>query len=104
MINSKLHKEFFMLRDRIIELHFGKLNPQQKEAILSKDKNLLLLACPGSGKTTVLINKLFYLTKFGQIDKSNYVPWSLNEQELSLMKKKIDNFKVEKKSLSERTE
>lgn len=38
------------------------LTPQQKEAVSTVDGNTLLLAVPGSGKTTVLISRLGFLT------------------------------------------
>ena len=37
------------------------LNPQQREAVLSADGSVLLLATPGSGKTTVLVTRLGYM-------------------------------------------
>ena len=37
------------------------LNPQQREAVLQKDGQTLLLAVPGSGKTTVVIARTGYL-------------------------------------------
>ncbi len=38
-----------------------KLNDQQKEAVQTVDGPVLLLAVPGSGKTTVLVNRLGYM-------------------------------------------
>ena len=37
------------------------LNPQQREAVLSLEGKILLLATPGSGKTTVLVTRLGYM-------------------------------------------
>ncbi|MBQ6820530.1 MAG: ATP-dependent helicase [Clostridium sp.] len=37
------------------------LDKYQKEAIFAKDKNVLVVAAPGSGKTTVIINRVNYL-------------------------------------------
>lgn len=37
------------------------LNPQQKEAVCTTDGAVLLLAVPGSGKTTVLVTRLGYM-------------------------------------------
>ena len=38
-----------------------KLNQQQKEAVQSTKGPVLLLAVPGSGKTTVLVTRLGYM-------------------------------------------
>lgn len=42
-----------------------KNNRQQKQIIESKDKRIVVLACPGSGKTTTLINKIVQLASSG---------------------------------------
>ena len=43
------------------EQYINHLNPQQQEAVRTVDGATLLLAVPGSGKTTVLINRLGYM-------------------------------------------
>ena len=40
---------------------FSKLNQEQKEAVQYEQGPLLIVAGAGTGKTTVLINRLFYL-------------------------------------------
>lgn len=42
--------------------HMAALNPQQQAAVEAVDGPVLLLAVPGSGKTTVLITRLGYMT------------------------------------------
>ena len=44
------------------------LNPQQREAVLSVEGPVLLLATPGSGKTTVLVIRLGYMVLCRGID------------------------------------
>ena len=51
------------LRREIIEREFGSLNPRQLEAVLSVNGPLLLLAGAGSGKTTVLINRIINILR-----------------------------------------
>ena len=48
-----------------------RMNPQQKEAVHSVDGPVLLLAVPGSGKTTVLVNRLGYMVNCCGIDPRN---------------------------------
>ena len=43
--------------------HMAALNPQQRAAVEAVDGAVLLLAVPGSGKTTVLITRLGYMTE-----------------------------------------
>ena len=48
--------------------YLSRLNPQQREAVLSVDGPVLLLATPGSGKTTVLVIRLGYMVLCRGID------------------------------------
>lgn len=49
-----------------------KMNPRQLEAVLHTEGPLLILAGAGSGKTTVLINRIAYI-----IDQSLAKPWQI---------------------------
>ena len=42
-------------------MNLDKFNDKQKEAILTTDGPLLILAGAGSGKTTVVVNKIAYI-------------------------------------------
>jgi len=48
--------------------YMGMLNEQQKEAVYAVDGAVLLLATPGSGKTTVLVTRLGYMILSKGID------------------------------------
>ena len=56
--------DFASFESRYLE----KLNPQQREAVLTLDGKILLLATPGSGKTTVLVTRLGYMICCRSID------------------------------------
>ena len=44
-----------------IKTDLSSLNPKQREAVISKENRLLVLAGAGSGKTKTLLQKLVYL-------------------------------------------
>ena len=50
-----------MTESEFMQQYAGKLNDQQKEAVKKTDGAVLLLAVPGSGKTTVLVTRLGYM-------------------------------------------
>lgn len=73
---------FVAARRRYIAAQFSHLNEMQKEAVLTTDGPLLLLAGAGSGKTTVLINRIANLLRFGRASDSDFVPDAATEADV----------------------
>ena len=73
-MESQFETQFLALRKKYIEAQFGKLNPVQRDAVFTTDGPLLILAGAGSGKTTVLVNRIGNLIRFGSAHSSTYAP------------------------------
>ena len=73
---------FIAARRRYIESQFLNLNPEQRKAVMTTDGPLLLLAGAGSGKTTVLINRIANLIRFGSGSDSMLVPDTVTEEDV----------------------
>ena len=73
---------FVTARRQYIEAQFENLNSMQRQAVLTTDGPLLLLAGAGSGKTTVLINRIANLIRFGRASDSLDVPDTVSEDDV----------------------
>ena len=47
------------------------LNKQQREAVENTEGKILLLAVPGSGKTTVIVTRIGYMVKVKKVAPQN---------------------------------
>ena len=81
-MTEEMIQRFIATRRKYIALQFQNLNTMQQEAVLTTEGPLLLLAGAGSGKTTVLINRIANLIRFGSGSDSNLVPDTVTEEDV----------------------
>jgi len=75
-------ERYIAARRAVIENYFKNLNNMQRKAVLSTQGPLLVLAGAGSGKTTVLINRIANLILFGQGYESEEIPYYVEENDV----------------------
>ena len=81
-MTDALITRFIAARRRYIASHFQNLNTMQQEAVMTTEGPLLLLAGAGSGKTTVLINRIANLIRFGSGSDSEFVSDTVTEEDV----------------------
>ena len=84
-MNEQFESRFLSARRRYILSQFDNLNDRQREAVMTTDGPLLLLAGAGSGKTTVLINRIANLIRFGCGSDSYEIPDTVTEEDLAFL-------------------
>ena len=84
-MNEQLDSRFLAARRKYIAGQFSQLNTMQQEAVLTTEGPLLLLAGAGSGKTTVLINRIANLMRFGRGSDSNEIPDTVTEEDVTFL-------------------
>ena len=83
--------DFYSLRKRLIENEFSRMNDMQKRAVFNVNGAVLILAGAGSGKTTVLVNRIAYLIKYGNAYNSDFSYRIPTEEDTAILQNYIDN-------------
>ena len=81
-MDIQMDSRFLSARRKYIASQFSQLNQMQQEAVLTTEGPLLLLAGAGSGKTTVLINRIANIMRFGRGSDSNEIPDTVTEEDV----------------------
>ena len=83
--------EILVLRRAVLEKDFARMNDRQKQAVFTVNGPLLILAGAGSGKTTVLINRIANILRYGDAYNSSYLRDDLDENDIAACKAYIEN-------------
>lgn len=85
-------KERYLLAKRALfdKVFSEKLNSEQRRATFTAKGPLLVLAGAGSGKTTVLVNRIVFLIKYGNAYFSEDIPEDISEGLVTALEAAID--------------
>ncbi|MCM1479553.1 MAG: UvrD-helicase domain-containing protein, partial [Muribaculaceae bacterium] len=77
--------DFIGAKRAALEKYFGRLNDMQKKAVFTVKGPLLILAGAGSGKTSVLVNRIANMVNFGNAYADEYVPAGISDDDIKFL-------------------
>lgn len=83
-------EQFTALKRKALEKYFSRMNDQQRKAVFKIKGPLLILAGAGSGKTTVLVNRIANMIYFGNAYNTEQTYGTPSEQDIQFLKDYID--------------
>lgn len=83
-------EQFMALKRKALEKYFSRMNDQQRKAVFKIKGPLLILAGAGSGKTTVLVNRIANMIYFGNAYNTEQTYGTPSEQDVQFLKDYID--------------
>lgn len=96
-----MNTEFCELKKKALEKYFSNLNSMQQKAAFKIKGPLLILAGAGSGKTTVLINRIANMIFFGDAYYSNETYGEPDSNDIDFLKDYIDGKTNDDETLAE---
>lgn len=84
-----IRNRYIKAKRAIFDKIYANLNDRQREAVFTINSPLLILAGAGSGKTTVLVNRIAFIIKYGNAYMDEHVPEDVSLDEVEKLEHAI---------------
>ncbi len=90
-MDSTQKSRYIRIKKLLFQAYYKKLNKMQKEAVFCVNGPLLVLAGAGSGKTTVLVNRIAHIIHFGDAYHTEEIPMGIDENMIGVFEQIYEN-------------
>lgn len=80
-----VNMDYVSAKRKALEKYFGRLNDMQKKAVFNVNGPLLILAGAGSGKTSVIVNRIANMITFGNAYADESCPVGITEEDIAFL-------------------
>ena len=86
-MTNEFAPRYIAAKRALFEKRYAFLNEMQRKAVFTVEGPLLVLAGAGTGKTTLLVNRISYVLKYGNAYFSDIVPYDVTEKDVKELEK-----------------
>lgn len=89
IMSNNIKTQYLNIKHELFNAYYNRMNDCQRESIYTVNGPLLVLAGAGSGKTTVLVNRIAHIIRYGNAYYSENVPDGLTDDDIT----RLESFK-----------
>ena len=82
-----IERRYIDLKHELFDIYYGKLNDMQRERRIFGKRSESYSCRSGKRKTTVLVNRITHIIRYGNGYAVNFIPGDLNEETIDEMER-----------------